>query len=229
MFQRLIAIPQEEYMQLTRIQQVRQPATQQFYNLERQYNEQARIDDPYHRLMLQSETLDEMKELKERMRQDITSTTPKPYQKRAQALFQSMEPFLKFNERGEIYNVSEQLIPQSRLEDLIQYAVRDRRRNITPTGWQDFRILLKTHNVPKSMLNRDTLEEMNKERDITQIDLSSSTSQMRKRKMKKEGSSPSLITRPLKRLKKEPTKQKSKRVRKDNPKFGKQFGFLQGY
>ena len=109
MFQRLIAIPQEEYMQLTRVQQVRQPTTQQIYNLERQYNEQEHIRDPYHRLMLQSETLDEMKELKQRMRQDIAMSTPKPYKKRAEALFQSMEPFLRINERGEIYNISDQL------------------------------------------------------------------------------------------------------------------------
>ena len=219
MFQRLIAIPQEEYMQLTRVQQVRQPVTQQFYNLERQYNEQARIDNPYQRLMLQSETLDEMKDLKERMRQDITSSTPKPYQKRASALFQSMEPFLKFNERGEIYNASEQLIPQSRLEDLVQHAVRDRRRNLTPKGWDEFRHLLKSHNVPKFMLNRDTLEELDKEEMIKKEVSSTPTSP--KRKVIKATRIP--------RLEDETVMQRSKRARKDNPKYGKQFGFLQGY
>ena len=219
MFQRLIAIPQEEYMQLTRVQQVRQPATQQFYNLQHQYNEQARIDDPYRRLMLQSETLDEMKELKERMRRDITSNTPKPYQKRAQALFQRMEPFLKFNERGEIYNTSEQLIPDSRLEDLVQHAVRDRRRNLTPKGWDEFRHLLKSHNVPKFMLNRDTLEELNNEEAIKREVSSTPTSP--KRKVMKSSRVP--------RLKEESVMQRPKRQRKDNPKYGKEFGFLQGY
>ena len=230
MFQRLIAIVQEEYMQLTRVQQVRQLVTQQLYNLERQYNEQERIHDPYNRMMLQSETLDEMKELKERMRQDIGSSTPKPYKKRAQALFQSMEPFLKFNERGEILSASNQLIPQSRLEDLVQHAVRDRRRNITPTGWQDFRHLLKQHNVPKFTLNRDTLEEMERDSAVKREDSPSSTSLMRKsiKKEIKENTSP-FKKKVIKRLKMEPAIQKSKRVNKDNPKYEKKFGFLQGF
>ena len=42
-----MAIPQEEYMQLTAIQQGRLPITQQFYNLEKQYKEQYRLRDPY--------------------------------------------------------------------------------------------------------------------------------------------------------------------------------------
>ena len=217
MFQRLIAIPQEEYMQLTRVQQVRQPVTQQFYNLERQYNEQDRIPDPYHRLMLQSETLDEMKGLKERMRQDITTSTPKPYQKRAQALFQNMEHFLNFNQRGEIYNDSNQLIPNSRLEDLIQHAVRDRRRNLTPTGWQDFRHLLKTHNIPKFMLNRDTLEEMDKEKDVKKEVLTPPTPPSRLKK------------KAIKRTKTEPVTQRPKRLRKENPKYGNSYGFLKTF
>ena len=225
MFQRLIAIPQEEYLQLTRVQQARQPITQQFYNLDRQYNEQARIDDPYNRLMLQSETLDEMKELKERMRQDITSSTPKPYQKRAHALFQSMQPYLKFNNRGEIYNFCEQLIPHSRLEDLIQHAVRDRRRNLTPTGWDDFRHLLKRHNVPKFMLNRDTLEELDAEETIKKEEVmkreTTTPPASPKRKVMKASKIP--------RLKAEPVMLRPKRQRKDNPKYGKQFGFLKYY
>lgn len=34
--------------------------------------------------------------------------------------------------------------------DLVQHAVRDRRRNLTPMGWPEFRHLLQEHNVPKS-------------------------------------------------------------------------------
>ena len=216
MFQRLVAIPQEEYMQLTSVQQARQPITQQFYNLERQYNEQDYIRDPYKRVMLQSETLDQMKDLKERMRQDITASTPKPYQQRARSLFQSLESFLNFNERGEIHNDSGRLIPQSRLEDLVQHAVRDRRRNLTPTGWSEFRHLLESHNVPKFMLNRDTLDEMRKD------ELSKREEPHTKREelhTKKE-----VIT-----VKKEPNVKKSTRLRKPNQNYGIKHGFLQQY
>ena len=166
MFQRLVAIPQEEYMQLSSVQQARQPITQQFYNVEKRYRDAEDIEEPYKRLVYQSEALDEMKDLKEKMRHGILEITPKPYQSRAKTLFQSLEPFLKFNERGEIYTENEQLIPQSRLEDLIQHAVRDRRRNLTPKGWKEFRNLLQLHNAPKFMLNRDTLDEMSKDEQL---------------------------------------------------------------
>lgn len=160
MFQRLMAIPQEEYLQLTSVQQARQPITQQFYDLEKRYQEGEHITEPYKRLLNQSETLNEMKNLKEKMRQGIITSTPKPYQTRAKSLFQSLEPFIKYNDRGEIYDEKSNIIPESRLEDLIQYAVRDRRRNIIPKAWSEFVTLLKKHNVPKSMLNHDTLREI---------------------------------------------------------------------
>ena len=75
-------------------------------------------------------------------------------------MYQSLQPFLKFNERGEIYKEDGSLVPYSRLEDLVQYAVRDRRRSVVPAGWPEFRYMLQMQNVPKYMLNRDTLEEM---------------------------------------------------------------------
>ena len=162
MFQRMVAIPQEEYTKLTSVQQVRQPFTQQFYKLEQQYGEQDHIRDPYERLIKQSETLEDMKDLKERMRQDLSISTPKPYQSRALALYQSIQPFIKFNERGEIFDETGHLIRESRLEDLVQHAIRDRRRSVVPIGWPQFRTLLKSQNVPKFMLNRDTLQEMEK-------------------------------------------------------------------
>ena len=56
-----------------------------------------------------------------------------------------------------------QLVSESRLEDLIQHAVRDHRRSLTPNGWSEFRYLLRLHNAPKFMLNRDTLDEMNRD------------------------------------------------------------------
>ena len=160
MFQRMIAIPQEEYLQLSSVQNVRQPLTQQFYNLESQYNKEAQIDDPYKRLISQSNTLEDMKQLKDQMRHYITVSTPKPYRSRAQALLENVSPFLRYNERGEILDNENNTIDNSRLEDLIQHAVRDRRRNMSPVGWEYFLNLLRRHNVPKSILNRSTIEEM---------------------------------------------------------------------
>ena len=166
-FQRMVVIPQEEYSQLSTVQNVRQPLTQQFYKLENEYNNKEFIEDPYRKLMMQSETLQDMKELKDKMRSYLTISTPKPYRTRAQALFESMEQFLKFNERGEMLDDSNKAIDNSRVEDLIQHAVRDRRRLGTPTGWSNFVQKLKTHNVPRSLLNRDTLDELNKTSGIT--------------------------------------------------------------
>ena len=159
-FQRMIAIPQEEYLQLSTVQNARQPFTQQFYNLESQYNQEAQVKDPYKRLMLQSETLDNMKQLKDQMRHYLTVSTPKPYRTRAQALLENVSSFLHFNERGEIYDKENNIIANTRLEDLIQHAVRDKRRNISPVGWRYFLNLLLENNIPKSILNRGTMEEM---------------------------------------------------------------------
>lgn len=159
-FQRMVAIPQEEYLQLSAVQNVRQPLSQQMYNLESQYNQEAHIKDPYKRLVMQSETLDDMKELKDKMRNYLSVSTPKPFRTRAQALLESVSSFLRFNERGEIYDEENNIISNTRLEDLIQHAVRDRRRNISPAGWEYFIKLLFQHNVPKSNLNRGTIEEM---------------------------------------------------------------------
>ena len=160
MFQRLMAIPQEEYMQLSAVQQARQPVTQQFYNLEKKYQEGERILEPYKRLITQSETLDEMKVLKEKMRQGIMLSTPKPYQTRAKTLFQNLEPHVKINARGEIYDEHGDVIPHSHLDELIQYAVRDRRRKIVPVAWDRFKTLLHEHNVPKFVMNHDTISEL---------------------------------------------------------------------
>ena len=94
------------------------------------------------------------------MRNYISVSTPKPYRNRAQALFQSIEPHIKFNDRGEIYDVNAKIIEHSRLEDLIQHAVRDRRRNMLPIGWSEFVDVLRQHNIPKSMLNHETINEL---------------------------------------------------------------------
>lgn len=178
MFQRMVVIPQEEYLQMSSVQNVRQPLTQQFHNLESQYNKEAEIVNPYKRLIAQSNTLEAMKELKEQMRHYITVSTPKPYRSRAQALLENVSSFLRYNERGEIFDLENKTIENSRLEDLIQHAVRDRRRNINPVGWKYFMALLREHNVPKSILNRDTIEEMerNVDNESTQMKIKSEPS-----------------------------------------------------
>ena len=156
----MVVIPQEEYTQLASMRQVQQPLTHQFQQLETQYERNAHIPDPYRRLMLQGETLDEMKELKDKMRESVVNSSPKAYQSRARTLYQSAESFIKFNSRGEIYDEHGQLVDNSRMEDLIQYAVRDRRRDVTPVGWKAFVNLLRNNNVPRYALNRDTIEEL---------------------------------------------------------------------
>ena len=160
MFQRMIAIPQEEYVSMNALQHVKQPLEQQFQQVNRQFTGAEKIQDPYRRLLFQGEALDEMKELKERMRHYVQVSTPKPYVNRAKALFQNVESFLRFNEKGELMDKNNQVISQSRVEDLIQHAVRDRRRNMTPTGWSSFLSMLHEHNIPRSVLNRQTLDEL---------------------------------------------------------------------
>ena len=155
-YERMIAVPQEEYLQLTAVQNARQPLTQQFYNVEKQYNENENIRDPYRRLAFQSDNLEQLEGLKEQMRNFISISTPKPYRNRAQALLQSIEAFIRYNERGEIYDNDGKVIENSRLEDLTQHAVRDQRRNMIPIGWNYFIKELQSQNVPKSILNRAT-------------------------------------------------------------------------
>ena len=130
----MIAIPQEECIHLTSMQRLSQPEAQKMSQLAQQYEQQAYIRDPYKHLVVQGSTLEEMKDLKEKIRQDLSLGTPKPYRNRALSLFRSVEPVIKFNERGELLRDDGQAIEASRAEDLIQHAVRDRRRPFTPTG-----------------------------------------------------------------------------------------------
>ena len=67
-FQRMIAIPQEEYMAMSSMQNVKEPLAQHFYSLESRYETEEKEKDPYRRLMLQSKTLDQMKQVKEQIR-----------------------------------------------------------------------------------------------------------------------------------------------------------------
>ena len=86
-FERMVAIPEDEYSQLRSVQQVYNPAQQQFSKLSNQYDRQNFIQDPYTRVHRQGETLDEMKKLKEDLREKVRQATPKPYQSRAESLY----------------------------------------------------------------------------------------------------------------------------------------------
>lgn len=168
-FQRMIAIPQEEYYHMFNLQNSRQPLSHQMSQLENQYQQQAvQSKNPYEKMILQGSTLEEMKMVREKLRNDISLGTPKPYRNRALSLYRSIEPFVKFNERGELHDEDDKPIANSRAEDLIQHAVRDRRRQFTPVAWDKFVNVLKKQNIPKSSLNRFTIEEM--ENDKSNVD-----------------------------------------------------------
>ena len=109
---------------------------------------------------MQSHSLDQLKSLKEQIRNSLSASTPRPYRNRAQALLQSIDNFMRYNSKGEIYTKDQDLVPGSRVEDLINYAVRDRRRNIVPEAWSTFLNYLREHNIPKTILNRSTLDEL---------------------------------------------------------------------
>ena len=159
-FERMVAIPEDEYSQLRSVQQVYNPVQQQFSKLSNQYDRQNFIQDPYTRVHRQGETLDEMKKLKEDLREKVRQATPKPYQSRAESLYDFLKNKLSFSEKGEILDNDNKAIVDSNISDLIQHAVRDRRRNMTPVGWKSFLTTLQSSNAPKMLLSYDTLEEL---------------------------------------------------------------------
>ena len=159
-FDRMVAIPEDEYNQLRSMQQVNNPETAHFLQLSRDYRKQDAIQDPYTRIHLQGETLDQMKQVKDTMRQRLLQATPKPYQNRADTLFNFIKDKVRISPKGELYRDDGQLIEGSNITDLVQHAVRDRRRAINPDGWKDFVRQLKVNNVPNMILNYDTLDEL---------------------------------------------------------------------
>ena len=161
-FQRMVAVPESEYLQLTSLQQVKQPLAQKFYEVNNEYENAAAISDPYSRLAVRSTTLNEMKSLHDQMKNYLSIVTPKPYRSRAERLLSVLEPHLKWNEKGEmIDNSTNRAIDQSQVSDLIQHAVRDRRRrNMSPMGWEKFVERLREHNAPQMLLSMETLNEM---------------------------------------------------------------------
>ena len=142
------------------MQQLTSPEAAHFQHLSRKHDQQDAIRDPYDRIHLQGETLNQMIELKNTMRQRLLEATPKPYQNRASTLFSFMKDKLQLSPKGEIYNDKGQLIAGSNITDLVQHAVRDRRRAMNPSGWLEFVNYMKQNNVPNMILNYDTLDEM---------------------------------------------------------------------
>ena len=159
-FERMVAIPEDEYNQLRSVQQVHNPGQQQFTKLSNQYDRQNFIQDPYTRVHRQGETLDEMMKLKEDLRERVRQATPRPYQSRAESLYDFLKNKLSFSEKGELLDNDNKAIVDSNITDLIQHAVRDRRRNMTPVGWKSFLTTLQSTNAPKMLLSYDTLEEL---------------------------------------------------------------------
>ena len=159
-YQRMMAIPEQEYFQSRNMQQVMNPLETEMTSLMTDYNQQGAIQDPYRKVQLQAETLDQMMKLKDELRQNMKSATPRPYQTRAEGLMNFVFDKMKLNERGELTDMTGNVIENTNIVDLIQHAVRDRRRNMTPNGWQYFLKKLQEINAPRMLLNYETLEEM---------------------------------------------------------------------
>ena len=180
-FQQLVAIPMDQYSQMVNVTNTvqQQPLGQKLVQLQRELTSSitsppqsltttAAVPNHYDRMMRQGMLLEEMKRTKEQLKADISLGTPKPYRNRALALYHQIAPVTHFNEKGELVltddddnNHAERPITGSRAEDLIQHAIRDRRKQFTPTGWPEFVSQLLKHNIPRMMLNRATIEELN--------------------------------------------------------------------
>ena len=170
-FQQLVAIPVEQYTQMMSVANMQQPPLQQKLT-QAQHDFIASANAPsasppnsYDRLMRQGMMLEEVKRLKEQMRASVSMGTPKPYRNRALALYNQIAPVTQFNEQGELVipdgvGGDGRAVAGSRAEDLIQHAVRDRRKQFTPTGWSEFLRELFQHNIPRMMLNRPTIDEL---------------------------------------------------------------------
>lgn len=164
-YSKMVVLPQEEYLQLVGTQQVQQPMTQKFHDLKQKDEDIEKVADPYRRLQLHGENLEEMKAVKEKIRRFITLSTPRQYRSRAESLLDIMDPHIKYSEKGEIIDeVTGQPIVGSHIDDLLQHAVRDMRRKVgEPTGWQYFLDLMMRENVPRHIVGTPTYLEMTKQ------------------------------------------------------------------
>ena len=160
-FERMVALPEEEYRQLRALRQTQNPLQNKFQTLSNEYVKQETIPDPYTRIQQQGETLNEMMDIKDQLRKRLVSMTPKPFQTRAQGLMRFVEDKVKVNEKGELLTDDNTVLHGSNITDLIQHAVRDRRRNMIPTGWDYFLNVLRGNNAPRMIMNYETLEDLN--------------------------------------------------------------------
>ena len=172
-FQQLVAVPLEQYSQMSSQMRVHQaPLAQKLAQLQSELASAPTVQsNPYDQMMRQGMRLEAVKRTKEQLQNDISLGTPKPYRNRALALYNQIAPTTHFNEKGELVLLDDATSPSpivgSRAEDLIQHAVRDRQKQFTPTGWQHFVRQLHKHNIPRMMLNRSTIAELNALADAT--------------------------------------------------------------
>jgi len=169
-YSKMVVIPQEEYVQLTTLQSAQevknidQPITNQLKELTQKDMEIQKIKDPYRRMQLAAENIDERRQIRDKLRRFITLSTPRPYRVRAERLFDFIDPHVKFNERGEIIDeTTGDVIRNSHIDDLLQYAVRDVRRKLgAPQGWTYFQKILSDQNVPHNIIGGPTVNELDK-------------------------------------------------------------------
>ena len=159
-FERMFAVPEQQYLQMNSLYQSANPQQQYFSSLSENYNKYGRIPDTQVRVQRQGEVLEEMKKMKDEMRDNIVSATPKPYRTRADSLFKFLQGRVIVNDKGEIHDQDGNVIEGSNITDLIQHAIRDRRRNFIPQGWSNFQQNLREANVPSMILNYNTLSEI---------------------------------------------------------------------
>ena len=165
----MVVLPQEEYLQLKSLKNSQQPIANQLQDLTRKDEEIEKISDPYRRLQLHADNIEERRVIRDKMRKFITLTTPRQYRSRAENLLNFIEPFVQYNERGEILDSENgEAIKDSHIDDLLQHAVRDmRRKMVKPTGWDQFREILAREHVPHNITGSPTISELSKAHSIT--------------------------------------------------------------
>ena len=162
-YSKMVVLPQEEYVQLNSTRNIQQPLAQQLQDLTKTDENIEKIQDPYRKLQLHANNIEERRIIRDKIRKFITLSTPRRYRSRAENLLNFIEPFVQFNERGEVLDRENHVIEGSHIDDLLQHAVRDmRRKSVKPTGWDYFRDVLARENVPHNIIGAPTITELNK-------------------------------------------------------------------
>ena len=157
----MAVIPMDEYTQMQSLLKTRSPLDSQLKTLTQTYHQHEGLVDSNERSFQQGQDMFHIQRLKEKMRSHLSNVTPKPFRARAEQLLRFLDPYITFNEHGELLNRNVGAsITGSRIDDLIQHAVREKRRRFTPVGWSDFVHILRVNNAPKMLLNKSTIDEM---------------------------------------------------------------------